>query len=156
MGHRTHFCPFIFSRETDGISGREYRFLGTSGQTIDDIFKYLESEDRMEIVQQTLEWSHLAPTCPDTLCSSLSALSSLYIELMERSAIDEQGVIHSQTGILSSSIKLLTSISSGINRDSNPSWFKARKGRSVESCWYLGFASRVKSFWSIRNRSKPK
>ncbi|GAA5922117.1 DNA-directed DNA polymerase delta subunit POL31 [Sporobolomyces koalae] len=42
-------------------------FLGTSGQTIDDIFKYLESEDRLSIAQQTLEWSHLAPTCPDTL-----------------------------------------------------------------------------------------
>ncbi|GAA5823430.1 hypothetical protein JCM5353_002145 [Sporobolomyces roseus] len=51
-----------WSFEINGTS-----FLGTSGQTIDDIFKYLESEDRMEIVQHTLEWSHLAPTCPDTL-----------------------------------------------------------------------------------------
>ncbi|GAA5983099.1 hypothetical protein JCM5350_006814 [Sporobolomyces pararoseus] len=42
-------------------------FLGTCGQTIDDIFKYLESQERLEIAQQTLEWSHIAPTCPDTL-----------------------------------------------------------------------------------------
>ncbi|GAA5941362.1 hypothetical protein JCM3775_001554 [Rhodotorula graminis] len=42
-------------------------FFGTSGQTIDDIFKYLESEDRLGVVEQTLEWSHVAPTCPDTL-----------------------------------------------------------------------------------------
>jgi len=107
MGHRTHFCSVIFSRKTDGISGREYRFLGTSGQTIDDIFKYLESEDRMEIVQQTLEWSHLAPTCPDTLCSMPSALAFLNTELMERSEFEQQGVIHSQTGILSSWTKPL-------------------------------------------------
>ncbi|GAA5914516.1 hypothetical protein JCM5296_003057 [Sporobolomyces johnsonii] len=42
-------------------------FFGTSGQTIDDIFKYLESEDRLDVAQRTLEWSHIAPTCPDTL-----------------------------------------------------------------------------------------
>ncbi|GAA5896256.1 DNA-directed DNA polymerase delta subunit POL31 [Sporobolomyces salmoneus] len=42
-------------------------FLGTSGQTIDDVFKYLSSQDRLEIAQETLEWSHIAPTCPDTL-----------------------------------------------------------------------------------------
>ncbi|GAA6064270.1 hypothetical protein JCM10212_001654 [Sporobolomyces blumeae] len=42
-------------------------FLGTSGQTVDDVFKYLESEDRLEIAHHTLEWSHIAPTCPDTL-----------------------------------------------------------------------------------------
>ncbi|GAA6014880.1 hypothetical protein JCM11491_002147 [Sporobolomyces phaffii] len=42
-------------------------FLGTAGQTIDDIFKYLESEDRLAVAERTLEWSHLAPTCPDTL-----------------------------------------------------------------------------------------
>ncbi|GAA5951073.1 hypothetical protein JCM3765_004673 [Sporobolomyces pararoseus] len=46
---------------------RNTTFLGTCGQTIDDIFKYLESQDRLEIAQQTLEWSHIAPTCPDTL-----------------------------------------------------------------------------------------
>ncbi|TNY19564.1 DNA polymerase alpha/epsilon subunit B-domain-containing protein [Rhodotorula diobovata] len=42
-------------------------FLGTSGQTVDDIFKYLDSEDRLGVAEQTLEWSHIAPTCPDTL-----------------------------------------------------------------------------------------
>ncbi|GAA5836017.1 hypothetical protein JCM3766R1_005130 [Sporobolomyces carnicolor] len=42
-------------------------FLGTSGQTIDDVYKYLETRDRLSIAQQTLEWSHIAPTCPDTL-----------------------------------------------------------------------------------------
>ncbi|GAA6020218.1 hypothetical protein JCM10207_004376 [Rhodosporidiobolus poonsookiae] len=42
-------------------------FFGTSGQTIDDIFKYLDGEDRLDVAKQTLDWSHIAPTCPDTL-----------------------------------------------------------------------------------------
>ncbi|KAL7004740.1 DNA polymerase delta small subunit Cdc1 [Cystobasidiomycetes sp. EMM_F5] len=42
-------------------------FLGTSGQNIDDIFKYLDSHDRISMSCSTLEWSHMAPTAPDTL-----------------------------------------------------------------------------------------
>ncbi|KAF9362854.1 DNA polymerase delta subunit 2 [Mortierella sp. NVP85] len=41
--------------------------LGTSGQTIDDIYKYVASEDRLEMAKKTLEWGHMAPTAPDTL-----------------------------------------------------------------------------------------
>ncbi|KAM0753286.1 hypothetical protein T439DRAFT_378985 [Meredithblackwellia eburnea MCA 4105] len=52
--------PFWF--EVGGAS-----FFGNSGQPLDDIFKYLDSEDRLAIAQQTLEWAHMAPTCPDTL-----------------------------------------------------------------------------------------
>lgn len=43
-------------------------FLGTSGQPLDDIFKYLEGEDRLGMAERTLEWGHISPTCPDTLC----------------------------------------------------------------------------------------
>lgn len=42
-------------------------FLGTSGQNIDDIFRYLESDDRLSMACSTLEWAHMAPTSPDTL-----------------------------------------------------------------------------------------
>ncbi|KAK4049660.1 DNA polymerase delta small subunit Cdc1 [Microbotryomycetes sp. JL201] len=42
-------------------------FLGTSGQPLDDVFKYLDSEDRLGMAERMLEWSHIAPTCPDTL-----------------------------------------------------------------------------------------
>ncbi|KAJ3298000.1 hypothetical protein HK104_011295 [Borealophlyctis nickersoniae] len=48
--------------EVGGVS-----FLGTSGQTIDDIFKFVESEDRLLMAERTLQWAHLAPTAPDTL-----------------------------------------------------------------------------------------
>ncbi|KAF3937640.1 hypothetical protein ABW19_dt0208986 [Dactylella cylindrospora] len=50
--------------EIDGV-----RFLGTSGQTIDDIFKYVEGDDRLEMMERTLRWRHVAPTAPDTLCT---------------------------------------------------------------------------------------
>ncbi|EWC46283.1 hypothetical protein DRE_04454 [Drechslerella stenobrocha 248] len=48
--------------EIDGV-----RFLGTSGQTIDDIFKYVDSNDRLGMMERTLRWRHVAPTAPDTL-----------------------------------------------------------------------------------------
>ncbi|KAM7270521.1 hypothetical protein ACFE04_029735 [Oxalis oulophora] len=43
------------------------RFLGTSGQTIDDIEKCSEAEDKLEFMERTLRWRHLAPTTPNTL-----------------------------------------------------------------------------------------
>ena len=48
------------------VAGRS--FLGSSGQTLDDIFKYLDSHDRISMASSSLEWSHIAPTAPDTLC----------------------------------------------------------------------------------------
>ncbi|KDR14460.1 DNA polymerase delta subunit 2 [Zootermopsis nevadensis] len=47
------------------IGGR--RMLGTSGQPIDDISRYSKLSDPLSILQLTLEWAHLTPTCPDTL-----------------------------------------------------------------------------------------
>lgn len=45
------------------------KLLGTAGQNIDDIFKYVQQADdgRLEMAARTLEWGHLAPTAPDTL-----------------------------------------------------------------------------------------
>ncbi|KAK6334060.1 hypothetical protein TWF696_002562 [Orbilia brochopaga] len=48
--------------EIDGV-----RFLGTGGQTIDDIFKYVDGDDRLDMMEKTLRWRHVAPTAPDTL-----------------------------------------------------------------------------------------
>jgi DNA polymerase delta subunit 2 len=45
--------------------------LGSSGQTIDDIYKYVKSEDRLEMAAKTVVWRHMAPTAPDTLCKSV-------------------------------------------------------------------------------------
>lgn len=42
-------------------------FLGTGGQTIDDIAKYIDPADSLELMEHTLRWQLLAPTAPDTL-----------------------------------------------------------------------------------------
>ncbi|XP_021893900.1 DNA polymerase delta small subunit isoform X2 [Carica papaya] len=43
------------------------RFLGTSGQNIEDLEKYSEAKDKIEFMERTLQWRHLAPTAPNTL-----------------------------------------------------------------------------------------
>lgn len=45
-----------------------HSFLGAGGQALDDIYKYLPSDDRLSMARRTLEWRHIAPTAPDTLC----------------------------------------------------------------------------------------
>ncbi|KAK9319682.1 DNA polymerase alpha/epsilon subunit B-domain-containing protein [Lipomyces orientalis] len=45
------------------------RILGTGGQPIDDIFKYVEGDDRLKMMEYSLRWQHCAPTAPDTLWS---------------------------------------------------------------------------------------
>lgn len=43
------------------------RFLGTSGQNIDDLDKYSEAKDKLEYMERTMRWRHIAPTAPNTL-----------------------------------------------------------------------------------------
>ena len=41
--------------------------LGTSGQNLEDIMKNSNISDPLEALECLVRWSHLAPTCPDTL-----------------------------------------------------------------------------------------
>ncbi|KAI1152267.1 DNA polymerase alpha/epsilon subunit B-domain-containing protein [Nemania diffusa] len=50
--------------EVDG-----WRVLGTGGQNVDDIFKYLGSNDRLGMMEAMCRWRCCAPTAPDTLWS---------------------------------------------------------------------------------------
>ncbi|ANB12700.1 Pol31p [Sugiyamaella lignohabitans] len=50
--------------DLDGV-----RIFGSSGQTIDDIYKYVAGDDRVNMINHTLLWRHCAPTAPDTLWS---------------------------------------------------------------------------------------
>lgn len=46
-----------------------YRFLGSSGQNIDDLFRHVHTDNRIEIAEKTLAWRNIAPTAPDSLCT---------------------------------------------------------------------------------------
>ncbi|GIM14146.1 hypothetical protein Vretimale_17159 [Volvox reticuliferus] len=48
--------------EADGV-----RFLGCSGQNIDDMAKYCTIRDRLDLMERSLMCRHMAPTAPDTL-----------------------------------------------------------------------------------------
>lgn len=52
--------PYQF--DLDGMD-----IICTSGENVNDMFKYLDTVDRLEIAKQTLFCGHLAPTSPDTL-----------------------------------------------------------------------------------------
>ncbi|XP_046387214.1 DNA polymerase delta subunit 2 [Ischnura elegans] len=41
--------------------------VGSSGQPVDDIARFSRLEDPLAILRSSLQWAHLAPTCPDTL-----------------------------------------------------------------------------------------
>lgn len=51
-----------------------WRILATGGQPIDDVFKYVEGDDRLEMIEATLRWRLCAPTAPDTLCKTSESL----------------------------------------------------------------------------------
>ncbi|KAG7296172.1 hypothetical protein JYU34_021273 [Plutella xylostella] len=41
--------------------------LGTSGEPIKDILRYSKIDNYLDAMRMTLQWRHLAPTCPDTV-----------------------------------------------------------------------------------------
>lgn len=45
-----------------------WRVMGNGGQPVDDVFKYVEGDDRLEMMENLLRWRCGAPTAPDTLC----------------------------------------------------------------------------------------
>lgn len=73
-------------RETNpawfGVASK--KFLGTSGQNVDDLFKYLHETDadsRLNLACRTLDWAHVAPTAPDTLsCYPLNDRDPFLVE----------------------------------------------------------------------------
>eukprot|EP01147_Barroeca_monosierra_P007979 gene7979-10050_t len=71
-----HPCMFPLSKNTGSVRGVTNPYeatlsgrhvLGTSGQGIDDIYRFSTEEDRLELLVHTLQWGHLFPTAPDSL-----------------------------------------------------------------------------------------
>lgn len=48
-----------------------WRILGTGGQNVDDVFKYVGTDDRLGMMEAMCRWRCCAPTAPDTLCKSI-------------------------------------------------------------------------------------
>jgi DNA polymerase delta subunit 2 len=48
-----------------------WRILGTGGQTVADVQKYLDVNSTLDIMDAMLRWRCIAPTAPDTLCTYL-------------------------------------------------------------------------------------
>ncbi|KAJ1329220.1 DNA polymerase delta subunit 2 [Microdochium nivale] len=44
-----------------------WRVLGTGGQNVDDVWKYVDSDDRLGMMEAMCRWRCSAPTAPDTL-----------------------------------------------------------------------------------------
>ncbi|XP_041987534.1 DNA polymerase delta subunit 2 [Aricia agestis] len=44
--------------------------LGTSGESIKDIMRYSKLDNHLDVMKKTLQWRHIAPTCPDTVSST--------------------------------------------------------------------------------------
>jgi DNA polymerase delta subunit 2 len=61
-----------------------WRMMGNGGQPIDDIFKYVEGDDRLEMMEHLLRWRCAAPTAPDTLCKLIHRLVPSPSQLPQR------------------------------------------------------------------------
>lgn len=57
-----NLCSNPYCCDVDGV-----RIVGSSGQPLDDMQRYLPSDDRLAALARSLEFQHLAPTAPDTL-----------------------------------------------------------------------------------------
>ncbi|KAI9841212.1 MAG: hypothetical protein M1837_000939 [Sclerophora amabilis] len=68
-GDKPSLGPGWFDSTTNPWEGdvQGFRLLGTGGQPVDDIYKYVESDDRIEMMERLLRWRCCAPTAPDTL-----------------------------------------------------------------------------------------
>ena len=45
-----------------------WRLMGTGGQPVDDVYKYVDGDERLDMMESMLRWRCGAPTAPDTLC----------------------------------------------------------------------------------------
>lgn len=61
------FSTFNSATNPHSFSADGVAFLGTSGQNVDDVWKYAEIGSAADILGAMLEWRHLVPTAPDTL-----------------------------------------------------------------------------------------
>ncbi|KAF2749907.1 hypothetical protein M011DRAFT_465563 [Sporormia fimetaria CBS 119925] len=69
----THGLDSVTNPWEGDIEG--WRVVGTGGQNVDDLLKYVDDVTPLEAMEQMLRWRCIAPTAPDTLCKSSCKLS---------------------------------------------------------------------------------
>ena len=114
-----------------------WRMMGTGGQPIDDIYKYVDGDERLEMMENLLRWRCGAPTAPDTLCKSSVPTLHCYNKdnHREHTLIDQtfpsrvQGATLSRTRTLLSSMSVHTSTSLATNPNSSPRSSKGQPGK---------------------------
>ncbi|XP_043690480.1 DNA polymerase delta small subunit [Telopea speciosissima] len=75
------YNTFISCTNPHSFEADNFRFLGTSGQNIDDLGKYSEAKSNLDFMERTLRWRHLAPTAPNTLgCYPFTDRDPFFIE----------------------------------------------------------------------------
>ena len=72
-----------------------WRIMGNGGQPINDVFKYVEGDERLEMMESLLRWRCGAPTAPDTLCKWKSRTPKILERRLMLSML--QGAILSKT-----------------------------------------------------------
>lgn len=71
--HRCMFPKCSASQHCRGVTNpydfsvADRRIVGTSGQNVDDVIRFSQIERPLDALRSLLGWSHVAPTCPDTL-----------------------------------------------------------------------------------------
>ncbi|KAL7098057.1 hypothetical protein ACP275_10G181600 [Erythranthe tilingii] len=69
-------CTNPHSFELDNV-----KFLGTSGQNIDNLAIYSDASSRIDFLERTLKWRHIAPTAPNTLgCYPFTDRDPFFVE----------------------------------------------------------------------------
>jgi DNA polymerase delta subunit 2 len=56
-----------------------WRVLGTGGQNLDDMLKYVASDDRLGLMEAMCRWRCSAPTAPDTLCECSYSVNGMML-----------------------------------------------------------------------------
>lgn len=72
-----------FSSNPNGFDLDGVRFIGTSGQSLDDCYRHCLTEDRLLLAHQMLKWRNICPTAPDSLCiAHILFLLSLFYSVL--------------------------------------------------------------------------
>lgn len=130
-------APSTFDPVTNPWEGEVegWRFLGNGGQPVSDVFKYLESDDRLEMMESMLRWRCNAPTAPDTLCKLLSAQTLLLLG-WKTDVSGIQGATLSRTMTRSSSTTARTSTSRVTSHRSALESSRGRQASGLRSLLY--------------------